>query len=95
MKIKGAYDCAYCHGDIDEACTDCDPECNCLELHNHQIGECELDCQFCEEEQRRIASQAASSLGKLSARSRFKGMTEKEKSEKMKELSEKRWKKTD
>jgi len=62
--------------------------CNCIELHNHSLGECGPDCQFCEEE-RRIASQAASNLGKLSAKSRFNGMTDEEKSKIMSELRKK------
>lgn len=31
-KIEGAYNCSYCHGDIDEACAACDPECDCIEI---------------------------------------------------------------
>ncbi len=49
-KIQGAYNCSYCHGNIDNACTACDPECDCIELHNHQLGECDPDCEFCDEE---------------------------------------------
>jgi len=49
-KIKGAYNCTYCHGNIDDACTACDPECDCIELDNHRNYECEADCQFCEDE---------------------------------------------
>jgi len=37
MKIKGAYNCSYCHGNIDNACTACDDECNCIELYNKSI----------------------------------------------------------
>jgi len=85
MKIEGAYDCSYCHGDIDNACTACDPECGCLEIYNHQQGECEPDCRFCGEEQKKVMSR----MGKRSAASRFKGMTEKEKSAKMSELRRK------
>lgn len=32
MKIQGAYNCSYCHGNTDNACTACDPECDCMEL---------------------------------------------------------------
>jgi len=85
MKIKGAYDCSYCHGDIDNACTACDPECDCVELHNHSLGECEPDCRFCEEEQKKVMSR----MGKRSAASRFKGMSEEEKSAKMRDLRQK------
>jgi len=52
MKIKGAYNCSYCHGDIDDACTACDLECNCIELAEHNDGECPPDCEFCAEENR-------------------------------------------
>ena len=31
-KVKGAYPCSYCHGNTDEACTACDPECDCIEI---------------------------------------------------------------
>lgn len=47
-KIKGAYNCEYCHGNTDEACTSCDPECNCIELEAHRARECDADCEFCE-----------------------------------------------
>jgi hypothetical protein len=47
-RIPGAYPCSYCHGNIDNACTACDPECDCLELQNHRDNECEIDCQFCD-----------------------------------------------
>jgi len=39
MKIKGAYNCSYCHGDIDHACTACDPECDCIEIYEEQNPE--------------------------------------------------------
>ena len=48
--IKGAYNCSYCHGNTDNACTACDPECDCIELDNHRNGECDTNCQFCESE---------------------------------------------
>ena len=32
------------------ACTACDPECDCIELDNHRNGECDTNCQFCESE---------------------------------------------
>ena len=48
MKINGAYNCSYCHGNTDNACTACDSECDCLELDAHNLGECDPDCQFCE-----------------------------------------------
>mgnify|MGYP001612338501 CR=1 FL=1 len=46
-KIKGAYNCSYCHGNDDDACTACDSECNVIELGNHLMGECDPDCEFC------------------------------------------------
>ena len=49
-KIQGSYPCTYCHGDPDNACSACDPECNCVELENHRSGDCEWDCQFCSDE---------------------------------------------
>lgn len=39
MKIKGAYDCSYCHGDTDHACTACDPECDCIEIANGEADD--------------------------------------------------------
>ena len=39
MKIKGAYNCSYCHGNIDNACTACDEECDCVEIYNEQHPE--------------------------------------------------------
>ena len=47
-RIPESYPCTYCHGDIDHACTACDPDCNCIELNNHNNNECEIDCQFCD-----------------------------------------------
>lgn len=49
-KIKGAFNCSYCHGDVDHACSFCDWECNCLEILAHDCGECSFDCEFCEAE---------------------------------------------
>ena len=40
-KVKGAYDCSYCHGDPDHACTACDPECDCIEILEEQEDEAE------------------------------------------------------
>lgn len=34
MQIEHAYPCTYCQGDIDHACTACDPECDCIEIYN-------------------------------------------------------------
>ena len=31
-KIKGSYNCSYCHGNTDHACTACDEECDCIEI---------------------------------------------------------------
>jgi len=33
-KIRGAYDCTYCHGNTDDSCTACDSECNAIEIAN-------------------------------------------------------------
>jgi hypothetical protein len=50
--IEGAWNCSYCHGNTDNACQACDPECDCVEIVQEQ-EECveyiERCCDVCSE----------------------------------------------